>query len=140
MSLFKQLWLGVICLLTVVFTVSVVVTTLSARDYLEQQLSMKNADNATALALSLTEQDGDAVLLELTLSAQFDTGYYELIELIDPEGHATIRRIAEEAEAGAPRWFVRLFPIEVEPGIAAIQAGWQQAGTLTFRSQSHFAY
>ena len=140
MSLFKQLWLGVICLLTVVFTVSVVATTLSARDYLEQQLSMKNADNATALALSLTEQGGDAVLLELTLSAQFDTGYYELIELIDPEGHATIRRIAEEAEAGAPRWFVRLFPIEVEPGIATIQAGWQQAGTLTLRSQSHFAY
>ena len=140
MSLFKQLWLGVICLLTLVFTVSVVVTTLSARDYLEQQLSMKNADNAAALALSLTEQGADAVLLELTLAAQFDTGYYELIELIDPEGHPAIRRTAEEVEAGAPRWFVRLVPIEVEPGVAAIQAGWHQAGTLTLRSQSSFAY
>jgi EAL domain-containing protein (putative c-di-GMP-specific phosphodiesterase class I)/GGDEF domain-containing protein len=140
MSLFKQLWLGVIFLLILVFSVSVLVTTLSARAYLEQQLSMKNADNASALALSLTEQGADKVLLELTLAAQFDTGYYELIELIDPEGGVTVRRTANEVEAGAPGWFVSLFPIRVEPGIASIQAGWQQAGTLTLRSHSHFAY
>lgn len=140
MSLFKQLWLGIILLLALVFSVSVLVTTLSARAYLEKQLSMKNADNATALALSLTQQGADDVLLELTLSAQFDTGYYELIELTDPEGKVTIRRTAEEAEPGAPGWFTSLLPIHVEPGVAAIQSGWQQAGTLTLRSQSRFAY
>jgi len=80
------------------------------------------------------------VLLELTLSAQFDTGFYELIELTDPEGQVTIRRVAEQAQAGAPGWFMRLFPINVEPGVASVQAGWQQAGTLTLRSQSRFAY
>ena len=32
------------------------------------------------------------VLLELTLSAQFDTGFYEMIQLADPEGHVTILR------------------------------------------------
>ena len=125
---------------TLVFSVSILVTTLSARAYLEKQLSMKNADNATALALSLTQQGADEVLLELTLSAQFDTGYYELIELTDPEGKVTIRRTAEEAESGAPDWFTSLLPIHVEPGVAAIQSGWQQAGTLTLRSQSRFAY
>lgn len=140
MSLYKQLWLGVIFLLTIVFSVSVVVTALSARDYLEEQLSMKNADNATALALSLSEQGADAVLLELTLSAQFDTGHYELIELIDPEGTVKVRRIADDIEAGAPGWFIRLLPIRVDPGVAAIQAGWRQAGTLTLRSHSRFAY
>ncbi len=140
MSLFKQLWLGVIFLLALVFSVSVLVTTLSARAYLEQQLSMKNADNATALALSLTEQGADKVLLELTLAAQFDTGHYELIELIDPEGNVTVRRTASAVQAGAPGWFMSLFPIRVEPGVAPIQAGWHQAGTLTLRSHSRFAY
>jgi diguanylate cyclase (GGDEF)-like protein len=140
MSLYKQLWLGVIFLLTLVFSVSVLVTTLSARAYLEQQLSMKNADNATALALSLTEQGADKVLLELTLAAQFDTGYYELIELIDPEGRVAARRTADEVQTGAPDWFMSLFPIRVEPGVAPIQAGWQQAGVLTLRSHSRFAY
>ena len=90
MSLYKQLWLAVIFLLTLVFVGSVIVTSLSAKTYLQQQLSMKNSDNATALALSLTQQDADEVLLELTLSAQFDTGFYELIQLTDPEGVVTI--------------------------------------------------
>ena len=140
MSLYKQLWLAVVLLLAIVFCVSVLVTTLSARTYLEEQLSMKNADNATALALSLTQQGADAVLLELTLSAQFDTGFYELIELTDPKGQVTVHRVAEQAQSGIPGWFISLFPIEVAPGVATVQAGWQQVGTLTLRSQSRFAY
>jgi EAL domain-containing protein (putative c-di-GMP-specific phosphodiesterase class I)/GGDEF domain-containing protein len=140
MSLFKQLWFAVILLLALVFSVSFLVTTLSARTYLEKQLSMKNADNATALALSMTQQGADDVLMELTLSAQFDTGYYELIELADPEGRVTVSRVADPTQTGAPGWFMRLIPIRVEPGVANVQAGWQQAGTLTLRSQSSFAY
>ena len=52
MSLYKKLWLAVILLLTLVFTISILVTTLSARTYLEEQLSMKNADNASAFSAS----------------------------------------------------------------------------------------
>ncbi|MEH6589114.1 MAG: EAL domain-containing protein [Halioglobus sp.] len=140
MSLYKQLWLAVIFLLTLVFAGSLLVTSLSAKAYLEQQLYMKNADNATALALSLSQQDADKVLLELTLSAQFDTGFYELIELINPEGKATIRRQDDQKITEAPQWFISLFPIDVEPGIASVQKGWQQLGTLTLRSHSRFAY
>ena len=140
MSLYKQLWLAVIFLLTLVFVGSVIVTSLSAKTYLQQQLSMKNSDNATALALSLTQQDADEVLLELTLSAQFDTGFYELIQLTDPEGVVTILREDTQDTGDAPDWFMKLFPIEVEPGIASVMKGWQQVGLLTLRSHSRFAY
>ena len=140
MSLYKQLWLAIVALLTVVFSVSFLVTTLSAKAYLEQQLSLKNADNAAALALSLTQQGADEVLMELTLSAQFDTGHYELIQLSDPQGNTMLRRAHEQPADGAPAWFIQLVPIEVEPGIATVQAGWRQAGTLLLRSHSRFAY
>ncbi len=140
MSLYKQLWLAILLLLTVVFGVSFLVTTLSAKAYLEQQLAIKNADNAAALALSLTQQQADEVLMELTLAAQFDTGHYELIELKDPRGRTSIRRVDTQSAGGAPEWFMRLFPIAVEPGVASIQSGWKQAGTLTLRSHSRFAY
>jgi EAL domain-containing protein (putative c-di-GMP-specific phosphodiesterase class I)/GGDEF domain-containing protein len=140
MSLYKQLWLAIALLLIAVFGVSSLVTTLSAKAYLEEQLSIKNADNATALALSLSQQGADDVLLELTLSAQFDTGYYQMIELLNPKGLATIRRIDDSPNSGAPPWFVKMFPIEAEPGVAAIQSGWEQAGTLTVLSHSRFAY
>jgi EAL domain-containing protein (putative c-di-GMP-specific phosphodiesterase class I)/GGDEF domain-containing protein len=140
MSLYKQLWLAIIFLLTLVFGGSFLVSSLSSKAYLEQQLGMKNADNANALALSLSQQAADKVMLELTLSAQYDTGFYELIELADPEGRITLRREDDQPISDAPAWFVRLFPIEVEPGIAAVQKGWQQLGTITLRSHSRFAY
>ena len=49
MSLYKQLWLAVIILLTVVFAGSFVVSSLSVKTYLEQQLGMQNAVYALAL-------------------------------------------------------------------------------------------
>ena len=140
MSLYKQLWLGIVFLLTLVYCGSLVVSSLSAKAYLEQQLYMKNSDNATALALSLTQQGADEVLLELTLSAQFDTGYYEMIELISPEGQVTVRREDVREISEAPAWFIKLLPIEVEPGVAQVQKGWLQLGTITLRSHSRFAY
>lgn len=140
MSLFKQLWLAIILLLTLVFGSTFVVSSLSAKRYLEQQLYMKNVDNAAALALSLTQQEADPVLLELTLAAQFDTGHYELIELVDPDGNPIIRREDTRQVTDTPAWFARLLPIEVEPGHAQVQQGWQQVGTLTLRSHSRFAY
>ncbi|RLQ23584.1 EAL domain-containing protein [Seongchinamella sediminis] len=140
MTLHKKLWLAIIGLLLLVFSGSFLVTTLSAKSYLQQQISMKNADNAAALALSLSQQGADEVLLELTLSAQFDTGFYELIELRAPDGKLMILRQDDQPTNGAPDWFISLFPINVEDGIANVQDGWQQVGTLTLRSHSRFAY
>ena len=140
MSLYKQLWLAVIFMLSLVFACSFIVSSLSAKNYLEEQLRMKNADNATALALSLTHQDADEVLLELTLSAQFDTGFYEMIQLADPEGQVTILREDTRVVNDAPAWFMQLFPIVGEPGMATVMKGWQQVGVLTLRSHSRFAY
>ncbi|QFU76899.1 EAL domain-containing protein [Halioglobus maricola] len=140
MSLRIKLWLAIIALLLAVFSGSFLVSTLSAKSYLEQQISMKNADNAAALALSLTQQGADEVLLELTLSAQFDTGFYELIELQSPAGDTVIQRRDTQSASEAPQWFVSAFPLNIEDGIAAIQSGWTQVGTLILRSHSRFAY
>ncbi len=140
MSLYKQLWLAVLLLMVLIFGVIFFVSSLSAKVYLEQQLYMKNSDNATALALSLTQQQADPVLLELTLSAQFDTGYYQLITFTDPKGNIVIIREDEQAVTGAPGWFIRLFPIEVRAGVAQVQHNWQQLGTLTLLSHASFAY
>lgn len=140
MSLYKQLWLAIILLLTLIFGGSLVVTSLSAKSYLEQQLSIKNADNANSLALALTHQDADEVLLELTLTAQFDTGFYEMIELTDAQGKVAVLREDQQPINEAPGWFIKLLPIEAEPGIASVQKDWQQLGTITLRSHSRFAY
>lgn len=140
MSLYKQLWLAIVFLLVLVFGVSVALSSLSAKRYLEQQLSIKNADNATALAISLTQQGADQVLMELTLAAQFDTGFYELIRLTAPDGELLVERRDQDGRTRAPDWFVQLLPIEAAPGLATIQSGWRQAATLELRSHDRFAY
>ena len=140
MSLYKQLWLAIAFLLALVFCVSVALSSLSAKRYLEEQLAIKNSDNATALAISLTQQEADPVLMELTLAAQFDTGFYQLIRLTGPDGGIILERRDRENDTRAPGWFTALLPIEASPGIATIQRGWSQAGTLEVRSHSRFAY
>jgi diguanylate cyclase (GGDEF)-like protein len=124
------------------FIGSLLVNIFSARSYLEKQLYLKNLDNANALALSMSQiREKDPVTIELLLSAQFDTGHYQEISLADPAGKMMMQRKQEAAaEPGAPAWFVSLFPISAKPGIAHVQDGWKQYGTITLASQSRFAY
>ena len=71
MTLTKQLWVAVALVMALAFGCSVVVSVLSARDYLQNALEVKNIDNATSLALSLSQLDKDPVTVELQVAAQF---------------------------------------------------------------------
>ena len=142
MTLNRQLWLAIVLTLILAFAGTFAVSTWSAKSYMEQQLRVKNLDNATSLALSMSQMPKDMVTLELLLAAQFDAGHYRLIRLLDPQGDVLIERssLISSTQGGAPGWFVSLFPIEVPPGIAQIQDGWRQFGTLQLNSHDRFAY
>lgn len=141
MSLYRQLWLAVIAVTLVAFSGSFVLGMLSARNYLEEQLEIKNADNAAALALSISQQpDKDRVTQELLVAAQFDSGHYQAISLVDPFGKPVVERSGAPVDDDVPRWFMRLFPIESAPGTAQITGGWQQIGAITVVSHARYAY
>lgn len=145
MSLIKQLWIGIIVLLLLALGGSFIISILSAKSYLEEQLRVKNMDNATSLALSMSQMEKDPVTLELLISAQFDTGHYEYITLTDPQKNILVARRYEENKSGAPsssvpNWFTHLVNFDAAPGIAQIQDGWQQFGTLTIKSHSRYAW
>ena len=140
MSLIKQLWIAIALVMTVAFGGSMIVSVLSARHYLEQQLQVKNIDNATALALSLSQLPKDPVMVELQVAAQFDAGHYRFIRITSPKGVTLVERIGVSKLEGAPEWFVKLFPIRTTPGQAQVQDNWIQYGTLTLASQEIYAY
>ncbi len=143
MSLIKQLWIGIIVLLLLALGGSFAISITSAKNYLEEQLRVKNMDNATSLALSMSQMEKDPVTLELLISAQFDTGHYEFITLTDPQKKILISRSYEEnntKSSNVPVWFTRLVNFNAAPGIAQIQNGWQQFGTLTVKSHSRYAW
>lgn len=140
MSLIKQLWIGIVVLMLIAFGGSFVVSTLTGKLYLEQQIQLKNMDNVTALALSLSQMEKDPVRLELLISAQFDVGHYEWITLTSPDNEILVeRRQQQDLAFSAPTWFHRLIPLEVEPASAMIQDGWQQFGELSLNSHTGYA-
>lgn len=140
MSLIKQLWLATVLVMAIAFSGSMVVSVLSARHYLEQQLQVKNMDNATALALSLSQLPKDPITVELQIASQFDAGHYQFIRITAPNGTVLIERVFTGAQEGAPQWFMALFPMHIAPGQALIQDGWKQYGTLQLASQQSYAY
>ncbi|AXS80712.1 EAL domain-containing protein [Dechloromonas sp. HYN0024] len=141
MSLFRQLWLAVIASAVIAFTGSMVVSTLTARHYLERQLAIKNNDNAATLALAMSQLDKDPVTIELQISAVFDSGQYALVRLTDPDGKTMIEKAGpQNAGRNVPEWFIRLLPIESKPGQAQVSSGWNQFGTIELISHSSFAY
>ncbi len=151
MSLIKQLWLAIVVVMLTAFGVSFVVSTLSARDYLQQELHRKNLDNANALALAMTQLPKDPTTLELLLAAQFDNSHYEFIRLVEPANKTVIMERSIDtaaiasaapgtADAQAPAWFRALVPIRSEPAKSLVSDGWTPFATLSLKSDPAFAY
>ncbi|MFO1264313.1 MAG: EAL domain-containing protein [Rhodoferax sp.] len=140
MSMFRQLWLAIIASSLMALAGALLASMLSARSYLESQLSIKNTDNATALALSLSQGNPDEVTVDLVVASLFDSGHYEVVRVANPVGKVITERVAEVSDLGAPSWFVQLLPIHAQPGQAQISSGWKQFGVVTLVSQSRFAY
>ena len=140
MSMYRQLWLAIIASMFLALVGGLLASMLSARGYLESQLSMKNTDNATALALSLSQSNPDPITVDLVVASLFDSGHYELIRITNPKGQVLSERAAAAGELDAPAWFAGLLPIRATDGQAQISDGWKQFGTVTLVSHSRFAY
>lgn len=140
MSLFRQLWLAVIVSMLIAFSGSFVVSMLTARHYLEHQLAIKNTDNASSLALSVSQSPKDTTTIELLVSALFDSGQYALVRVMDPEGRVMAERTSPPVVGEVPQWFIKLFPIDSILGQAQISTGWTQVGVVQLVSHNAFAY
>ncbi|XHS78346.1 LapD/MoxY N-terminal periplasmic domain-containing protein [Burkholderiaceae bacterium UC74_6] len=141
MSLMRQVWLLVLGVVLTSLVGSVAVSAGSVRHLIGTQLQVKNADNAAALALAMSQQHGDAGLMELVLSAQFDMGHYERVTWRKADGSVGFEKSAPQlATTNAPAWFVHLLPFNADPGVAQVSGGWNAMGAIEVVSHSAYAY
>ncbi|ARN75504.1 EAL domain-containing protein [Oceanicoccus sagamiensis] len=140
MSLYKQLWAAVLLVMSVSFIASFIVSSLSAKDYLEQQLQLKNIDNANILAVTLSNSDFDPVTTTLMLTSIANSSHLQLLQLHSPTGELLEEFNDNAAIEGVPIWLTQLISIHTEPVTTQITRGWKQAGTITVQSHSKFAY
>ena len=140
MSLMRQVFLLVLGAVLASLLGSVAVTTGSMRQLLQTELQVKNDDNAAALALALSQQRGDAVLIGLLISAQFDTGHYQSVRWRKADGSVAFERRMAGRASTAPGWFVALTPISVGPGLAQVSNGWNAIGSVEVLSHTAYAH
>ncbi|SEK99074.1 EAL domain, c-di-GMP-specific phosphodiesterase class I (or its enzymatically inactive variant) [Roseateles sp. YR242] len=141
MSLIRQIWCLVLGAVLASVLGGVAVSTWSLRELLQTQAQLKNNDNANALALALSQQKGDAELMSLLISAQFDAGAYDSVRWRNAQGKAVFERHLETPQvAQAPGWFVALLPLRVAPGLAKVSDGWRAVGEVEVRGQTAYVH
>lgn len=139
MSMYRQLCLAIVLSSVIALTGAVIASVMNAQVYLTQQLSLKNMDNAAALALSISRNEPTKISAEMATSAMFDSGHYERIQIIDPQGKLMLERLANNTESTHP-WLEKIVPIDASAGEAEISDGWKQFGTVRLTSHANFAY
>jgi len=138
MSLVKQLWLATGFLIFTAFAASLAASLISAHSYYQEQLALKNLDNANSLAITLSHSDKEPALLQSFLDAQFATGHYQRIRL-DIPNQPSFDLQSESTDDNAPAWFRALFPLNVAAGLATVSDGWVNYGALSVESDTTYA-
>ena len=138
MSLAKQLWLATGLLIVIAFAASLAASLVSAQSYYQDQLTLKNIDNANSLAIALSHTEKEQALIRSLVDAQFSTGHYRQIKLLVNDGQPLVLE-GRPTNTTAPKWFQTLFPLEVPAGVATISDGWVNFGTLYVESDTSYA-
>jgi diguanylate cyclase (GGDEF)-like protein len=140
MSLIRQIWLLLICTVLLAFAGSMAVNFKTTVDTLQTQLQLKNNDNATSLAMVLSQQQGDPELMSLLMAAQFDTGFYQHIRFVTADNKVIFERHSDLSSSKAPQWFVKAVPIESPAGVAQVSNGWRALGSVQLVSQTAYVH
>lgn len=105
----------------------------------EEQLYLKNIDNANSLAIVLTQSDKAKASMELLTAAKFNAGHYARIELIRADGSTLIKLENDTPSPAIPDWFTRFASFNIPAGTAQVADGWNQFGTVYIESQTSYA-
>lgn len=140
MSLARRMALLGAALLLLLLIGSLAIHTWAARNALESQLSLRNADGAAALAVVLSQQGGDNAAMLALAQIHLQQGVYRSVQLWQPDGQAVIDLTSPTAAQHAPAWFVQAMPLRPMPGVAPVLDGTHPSATLRLESRVAWAH
>jgi len=140
MTMTRRIMLLVAAVLLAALLGSLWIHSLAARDALQTQLELRNQDAATALALSLSQQDGDLAAMQTVAAAQFELGQYQRLVFTQIDGKRVFERKDALNPPAAPRWFIQALPVQAPPGRATVMQGWRELGVLQLESQAGWVH
>ncbi|AQW84964.1 diguanylate cyclase/phosphodiesterase [Campylobacter pinnipediorum subsp. pinnipediorum] len=142
MTLFKQIMVAIITFGFIIFLVVGFINFNSLNNYIDDQLGANASHTATSLGLSIKPsiEAGDIPLIETMINSIFDSGYYQMIKLVDVDGNVLIENNQKLSLVGIPDWFANNIKFNPPVAKSEIMSGWSQFGTLYVQSSVGMAY
>jgi len=140
MTLFKQMALMLSIFLYVILTIVLFLNFQSAKNSVKDRLYDDAKNTATSLSLSLGGANGDLAMMSTMINANFDSGNYNKITLIDVDGNALYERENGTEDRSVAKWFLELIDIEAPIAFANVSAGWNQVGILNVVGDATYAH
>jgi diguanylate cyclase (GGDEF)-like protein len=142
MSLKSQFLIGSLIAMLTVFILLFVGTGIRLQHYFQAQLGSHAQDTATSLAVAVNSalRQQDTILLETTVQAVFDSGYYKRVAVLNIDGKTIIEKVQPPTNSDVPRWLPQIVKLDTPLRSAFVTSGWKQAGTVEVASQPSFAY
>ena len=140
MTFFKQIALMLSIFLLIILTTVLALNFTSANQSVQDRLYEDAKNTATSLSLSLGSANGDISMMSTMINANFDSGNYQFISLIDVDDKVLYERKAESIQMDVPKWFSNIIDIKAPIASANVSAGWSQVGMLNVQSDVSYAY
>ena len=140
MSLYAKLISAVVSLLILLILTTLYFTGVGSSQYLGEQLTIENLNDANETAQAISLQQLDPALIELRLAAKYDLGSYRKIEWADPDGSVLFIREVSSSRDLDHALLRNLFPISSQPGSAELSNGWNILGTVTIQRHEDLHY
>jgi diguanylate cyclase (GGDEF)-like protein len=112
----------------------------SANKSVQERLYQDAKNTASSLSLSLGTANGDIATISTMINANFDSGNYTYISLLDVDNNVIYERKAEEEQMNVPQWFINTLKINAPIAVANVSASWSQVGILKVQSDVSYAY
>ena len=140
MTLFRQIAIILAAFLFIILTTVLVLNFNSANESVQERLYEDAKNTASSLSLSLGSANGDISMMSTMINANFDSGTYSYISLVDVDDEILYERTAESELVETPQWFLSLIDISAPIASANVSAGWNQVGILNVQSDIAYAY
>ena len=140
MTLFKQMALTISLIIIIMLGSVMAINYQSAKKDMTQSLYETTVNNISTLASRIADASEDIALIESTIDAEFDSGYYKMIDFKSNDGESDYKQVDSESVDGVPEWFINFSKIEIESVSADVSSGWSIIGVVSVDGDTGIVY
>jgi len=141
-TLFRQLLLTIVLLLSLMLMVVMAINFQTTKNYLIDQLRSTTQDSATTLSMQISDFMAleDYTSVESTVNAVFDSGYFSQVRVHAYANDENITRSNTTVISGVPQGFIDFIDFEVPTASAVISNGWNELGQVYVTGSAGYGY